>query len=73
MVARQSSESPGVEQRDKAEVLKLRSLWDALKSPRGAALSLLALVNFAMTLQGFSALERSVRASRPMRPPNRPA
>lgn len=50
------------EQRDKAEVLKLRSLWDALKSPRGAALSLQALVNFATTLQGFSALERSVRA-----------
>ena len=50
------------EQRDKAEVVKLRSLWDALKSPRGAALSLQALVNFAMTLQGFSALERSVRA-----------
>ena len=50
------------EQRDKAEVLKLRSLWDALKSPRGAALSLQALVNFATTLRGFSALERSVRA-----------
>lgn len=50
------------EQRDKAEVVKLRSLWDALKSPRGAALSLQALVNFAMTLQSFSALERSVRA-----------
>lgn len=49
-------------QRDKAEVVKLRTLWDALKSPRGASLSLNALVNFAVTLQGFSSLERSVRA-----------
>lgn len=52
------------EQRDKAEVLWLRTLWDALKSPRGASLSLHAVVNFAMTLDGFSALERSARAAK---------
>lgn len=50
------------EQRDRAEVVKLRTLWDALKSPRGATLSLNALVNFAVTLKGFNTLERSVRA-----------
>lgn len=50
------------EQRDRAEVVKLRTLWDALKSPRGASLSLNALVNFAVTLKGFNTLERSVRA-----------
>ena len=50
------------DQRDKAEVLWLRSLWDALKSPRGASLSLEALVNFAVILQSFSSLERSFKA-----------
>lgn len=50
------------EQRDKAEVLWLRTLWDALKSSRGATLSLNAVVSFSVQLQSFSSLERSVRA-----------
>jgi Helicase HerA, central domain len=50
------------DQRDKAEVVKLRTLWDALKSARGATLSLQAIGKFAVTLQAFSPLERSVRA-----------
>lgn len=49
-------------QRDKAEVLWLRTLWDALKSSRGPSLSLRAIANYADVLKGFSSLDRSVRA-----------
>ncbi|MBJ2160262.1 ATP-binding protein [Variovorax sp. IB41] len=50
------------EQRDKAEVLWLRTLWDALKSTRGPSLSLRAIANYADVLKGFNPLDRSVRA-----------
>ncbi len=51
------------EARDKAEVLWLRTLWDALSSPRGPSLSLKSLATFAQTLDQFDASERSVKAS----------
>jgi hypothetical protein len=50
------------EQRDKAEVLWLRTLWDALKSNRGPSLSLRAIATYAHALQAFNSLERSVKA-----------
>ena len=50
------------EQRDKAEVLWLRTLWDALKSTRGPSLSLHAIATYAVALQMLSPLERSVGA-----------
>ncbi|MBN8751339.1 MAG: ATP-binding protein [Variovorax sp.] len=50
------------DQRDKAEVLWLRTLWDALKSSRGPSLSLRAITSYADVLKGFSPLERSVKA-----------
>jgi hypothetical protein len=48
--------------RDKAEVIWLRTLWDALSSPRGPGLSLRSIVTFAQTLDQFSPAERSVKA-----------
>ena len=50
------------EQRDKAEVLWLRTLWDALKSIRGPNLSLQAIAAFSVVLQSLTPLERSVKA-----------
>jgi hypothetical protein len=49
--------------RDKAEVTWLRTLWDALSSPRGPGLSLKSIVTFSQTLNQFSTAERSVKAS----------
>lgn len=49
--------------RDKAEVIWLRTLWDALSSPRGPGLSLKSIVTFSQTLDQFSTAERSVKAS----------
>lgn len=49
--------------RDKAEVIWLRTLWDALSSSRGPGLSLRSIVTFAQTLDQFSSAERSVKAS----------
>ena len=51
------------DQRDKAEVTWLRSLWDALKSSRGPNLSLQSIATFAANLQSLPALQRSVQAS----------
>lgn len=51
------------DQRDKAEVTWLRSLWDALKSSRGPNLSLQSIATFAAILQSLPALQRSVQAS----------
>ena len=51
------------QERDKAEVIWLRTLWDALSSSRGPSLSLCSIVTFARTLDQFSSAERSVRAS----------
>lgn len=50
------------DQRDKAEVLWLRTLWDALKSTRAPNLSLHAIATYAAVLQKLSPVERSVRA-----------
>ncbi|ACC69439.1 helicase HerA-like domain-containing protein [Paraburkholderia phymatum] len=52
------------QQRDHAEVLWLRTLWDALKSTRGPALSLQKIATFAAALQRLTPLERSVKAPR---------
>lgn len=49
-------------ERDKAEVVWLRTLWDALKSKRGPALALESLVRFAVTLDDLPAAERSIAA-----------
>lgn len=49
-------------ERDKAEVVWLRTLWDSLKSRRGPALSLEALTRFAATLGDLSSKERSIAA-----------
>jgi hypothetical protein len=49
--------------RDKAEVIWLRTLWDALSSSRGPSLSLRSIVNFAQTLEQYGSAERSVKAS----------
>ena len=49
-------------ERDKAEVVWLRTLWDALKSKRSPALPLEALVRFAITLGELPAGERSIAA-----------
>ncbi|MCW5631861.1 MAG: DUF853 family protein [Rubrivivax sp.] len=49
--------------RDKAEVAWLRTLWDALSSPRGPGLSLRSIVTFAETLDQFNSAQRSVKAS----------
>ena len=49
--------------RDRAEVIWLRTLWDALSSSRGPGLSLSSIVTFALTLDQFSPSERSVKAS----------
>lgn len=49
-------------ERDKAEVVWLRTLWDCLKSKRGPALSLEALARFATTLGNLSSKERSIAA-----------
>lgn len=57
LIARMCSEA-----RDDAEVVWLRTLWDALSSPRGPELSLRSVVAFAQTLGGFSPEERSVKA-----------
>lgn len=50
------------EQRDLAEVLRLRTLWDALKSTRGPSLSLHAIATYAVALQNLTPVERSVKA-----------
>jgi len=50
------------EQRDRAEVTWLRTLWDALKSTRGPSLTLNAIATYAEALQQTSPIERSVRA-----------
>lgn len=50
------------EERDKAQVSLLRTVWDALKSSRGPALSLDAIATFASTLQQIPTLQRSVQA-----------
>ncbi len=50
------------DERDMAEVLWLRTLWDALKSTRGPSLSLQAIGTFAVALRRLGALERSVNA-----------
>jgi hypothetical protein len=50
------------EERDKAEVTWLRTVWDALKSKRGPALSLDAITAFATCLNSLPRLERSVKA-----------
>jgi hypothetical protein len=52
------------EQRDLAEVLWLRTLWDALQSKRGPTLSLQAIVAFTAELQSHTSQERSVKAPR---------
>lgn len=49
-------------ERDKAEVVWLRTLWDALKSKRGPALTLESLLRFAMTLGDLPTAERSINA-----------
>jgi hypothetical protein len=49
-------------QRDQAEVLWLRTLWDALKSTRGPALSLQRIATFAAALERLNPLQRSVSA-----------
>jgi hypothetical protein len=49
-------------ERDKAEVIWLRTLWDSLKSKRGPALSLEALARFAAALGDLSPQERSISA-----------
>ena len=50
------------EERDRAQVTWLRTLWDVLKSSRGPALSLDAVATFAHSLQQIPALQRSVQA-----------
>ncbi len=50
------------EERDRAEVLRLRTLWDALKSTRGPSLSLHAIATFSKVLQSLSPVDRSVKA-----------
>ncbi len=49
-------------ERDKAEVVWLRTLWDALKSKRGPALALESLVRFSVVLEDLPATERSITA-----------
>ena len=49
-------------ERDKAEVVWLRTLWDALKSKRGPALTLESLVRFATMLGDLPTAERSINA-----------
>ncbi len=49
-------------ERDKAEVVWLRTLWDALKSKRGPALALESLVKFSVVLEDLPATERSITA-----------
>ncbi|MGP8441617.1 ATP-binding protein [Burkholderia vietnamiensis] len=50
------------EERDRAQVTSLRTIWDALKSSRGPALSLDAIAAFAASLQQIPTLQRSVQA-----------
>lgn len=49
-------------ERDRAEVVWLRTLWDALKSKRGPALALESLVRFALVLSNLPSAERSIAA-----------
>ena len=49
-------------ERDKAEVVWLRTLWDSLKSKRCPTLSLQALARFASTLLVLPTQERSMKA-----------
>ncbi|WP_157654480.1 ATP-binding protein [Burkholderia ubonensis] len=49
-------------ERDKAEVVWLRTLWAALKSRRGPSLPLEALVRFAETIGDLPTAERSIAA-----------
>lgn len=52
------------EQRDKAEVTWLRTLWDALERGRALRNSLIDTVLFALTLEALSPAERSAQAPR---------
>jgi hypothetical protein len=49
-------------ERDKAEVVWLRTLWDSLKSKRCPTLPVQALTRFAVTLSELPTHERSMRA-----------
>lgn len=50
------------DERDKAQVTWLRTLWEALKSSRGVAFSLQAIATFAESLERLPAPQRSVQA-----------
>ena len=50
------------EERDRAQVTWLRTVWDVLKSSRGPALSLDAVATFSASLQQIPTLQRSVQA-----------
>lgn len=49
-------------ERDRAEVVWLRTLWDALKSKRGPTLALESLVRFATRINSLPNAERSIAA-----------